>query len=122
MIEQFYGYLDKDWRTKKELIEWYKIMYHTKLNERMMRIWFERYNEKYGRGESELFIAHSQKGYLLTSDPEIIRKSLMDDYKRAMKLLVRNSRCTKALSEKNQLSLMPEEASMYETIMKLYES
>ena len=119
MIELFRGFLDEGWRTRKECLEWYKAMYNTKLNERMFRIWVEKHNQKYSEGETEMFVAHSGKGYLMTSDTDVIRKSLEDDYKRAMKLLVRNSRCGKALAEKNQLSLMPKEADLYELVMKM---
>ena len=122
MIELFRGYMDETWRTKKECLNWYRNKYNTHLNERMFRTWVEKYNQKYTGGEKEMFIAHSNKGYMMTSNVDAIRRSLADDYKRAMKLLVRNSRCTKALSEKNQLTLMPNEADMYEVVMKMYES
>ena len=119
MIDLFKGYLDTGWRTKKECLEWYRENYHAKLNERMFRLWVERHNQNYTGGDKEMFVAHSVKGYILTSDPDLIRKSLKDDYKRAMKLLVRNSRCTKAMAEKNQLSLMPHEADIYDLVMKM---
>ena len=119
MIDMFKGYLDKKWRTKEKCLEWYEKKYHTKLNERLFRIWIEKHNEKYAEGNTEMFVAHSPKGYILTSDLDVIRKSLTDDYKRAMKLLVRNSRCTKAMAEKNQLSLMPHEADIYDLVMKM---
>ena len=123
MIELFRGYLDKKWRTKKKCLEWYEKKYHSKLGERRFRIWVEKHNVKYSGGETEMFIAHSnKKGYLMTTDKDVIRKSLYDDYKRAMKLLVRNARCGKALAEKNQLSLLPMEAELYEVVMKMYES
>jgi len=119
MIELFKGYLDKEWHTKTECLEWYEKQYFTKLNEREFRRRIESFNEKYAGGETEMFVAHSKKGYLLTNDIDIIKKSLLDDYRRALKLLKRNSRCTKALSEKNQISLGQNEADLYEVVMKM---
>ena len=119
MIELFKGYLDTKWRTKTECLEWYERQYQTKLDEREFRRRVESFNQKYAGGETEMFVAHSNKGYLLTNDISIIKKSLLDDYKRALKLLTRNSRCTKALSEKNQISLTKNESDLYEVVMKM---
>ena len=119
MIELFRGYLDNSWRTKAECLEWYRKKYHTDLNERMFRIWVEKYNEKYSGGDTAMFVAHSNRGYMLTCDINVIRKSLKDDYKRAMKLLKRNYSCTKALAEKDQLQLEEKEADLYEVVMKM---
>ena len=119
MIELFKGYLDKKWRTKAECLTWYNKKYHAKLNERQFRRQVEKYNQRYSGGDTEMFVAHSNKGYILTADIDKIRKSLMDDYKRAMKLLKRNSSCTKALSQKNQLSLSPNQTDLYEIITKM---
>ena len=107
------------WRTKEEILNWYKNEYKTKLDERVFRNAVAKFNKQYETGETELFIAHSNKGYILTTDPEIIKKSLLDDYKRGIKLISRNYKCMKALSEKNQLSLTQNDADLYEVLMRM---
>lgn len=118
MISALKGYLDTDWRTKDKILGFLKYM-SIDINERALRDYFAEFNEHYETGDTEMFIAHSSKGYLLTSDPKIIMDSLEDDNKRAMKLMKRYYRCKKALSEKNQLSLSENESDLYEVIMKM---
>lgn len=119
MIELFKGYLDQGWHTKKECLEWYNEKYGGKLNERMFRKNVEKFNKRYGGGETEMFVAHSGKGYYLTSDIGLIRKSLLDYKRRALSQLSVVSKCSKALSEKNQLSLDQNEADLYEVVMRM---
>ena len=118
MIKVLQGYLDREWRTKDKILYFLKYM-NIDVNERALRDYFAEFNERYESGDTEMFIAHSQKGYLLTNDPKIIMDSLEDDNKRAMKLMKRYYRCKKALSDKNQLSLTSNESDLYEVIMKM---
>ncbi len=120
MINELKGYLDKGWKTKNEILYFLNHFYKQNVDERTLRTIFAEFNERYEKGETELFIAHSSRGYLLTADQNIILSSLQDDYKRALKLLKRYYRCKSALSEKKQLSLMSkEETDLYEVIMKM---
>ena len=119
MIDILKGYLDKDWKTKDEILYFINHFYKEQMNERSLREYFAKFNERYESGETEMFIAHSAKGYLLTSDAKTIMSSLEDDHKRAIKLLRRYFRCKKSLSEKDQLTLSPSEENLYEVIMKL---
>lgn len=119
MINYLKGYLDTDWRTKDKILYFLRNVCHTDINERALRDYFAEFNEKYEQGDTEMFVAHSNKGYLLTSDPEAIVNSLDDDHKRAIKLLKRYYRCKKALSEKNQLSLDSNEENLYEIVSKM---
>ena len=119
IIDLLKGYFDSEWRTKSELIAYLEGKCGLKFNERLLRRSFEKFNKLYETGETEMFVAHSNKGYMLTSDPMIIRNSLWDDYKRGIKLITRNHRCLKMLSEKNQLSLEEKDVDLYETVKKL---
>ena len=119
MIKVLQGYLDREWRTKDKILYFLNNIMKIDINERALRDYFAEFNERYETGDTEMFVAHSQKGYLLTNDPKIIMDSLEDDNKRAMKLMKRYYRCKKALSEKNQLSLSENESDLYEVIMKM---
>ena len=120
MIEVLKGYLDTDWRTKDNILYFLKKVCDLKTNERTLRECFATFNEAYEKGETELFIAHSSKGYLLTTNPDIILESLKDDYKKGLSLMKRYYRCKKSLAEKKQIALLPKkEADLYEVIMSL---
>lgn len=107
------------WRKKDDVLE-YLYYLGIRMNEREFRRYVANFNENYYSGETELFIAHSNsKGYILTTDKDIINLSLNDDYKRAMKLLRRYWKCKKAQSEKTQISLSPSELNEYEIVMRL---
>lgn len=119
MIDYLKGYLDKDWHTKEQILYFLTKVCSLDVNERSMRQYFAEFNERYESGMTEMFIAHSSRGYILTSDQEVILNSLKDDNKRAVKLMKRYYRCKKALAEKNQLSLEPNETDLYEIVMRM---
>ena len=119
MIELFKGYLDKGWHKGKDCLDWYECEYQTKLSDRAFRKNIERFNEKYVGGQTEMFVAHSKEGYILTSDKVLITRSLCDDYKRAIKLLKKYYGCKKALSEKDQLTLEETDQDLYEIISRM---
>ena len=120
MIELLKGYLDTEWRTKDNILYFLKHVCNLNFNERTLRECFATFNEAYEKGETELFIAHSNRGYLLTTKPEIILESLKDDYKKGVRLMKRYYKCKKSLAEKNQIALLPKkEADLYEVIMTL---
>lgn len=119
MLDELKGYLDTEWRTKKQCVDWLKAIFNMDVNERTFRLFVAEFNEKYESGEQEMFIAHSEKGYLLTSDQEIIMQSLTDDFKRAAKLMRRYYRCKKAIAEKKQLALEPQESDLYTLVSNI---
>lgn len=119
MIDILKGYLDRDWKKKEQIVKYLTFMTQEEVNERAFRKFVADFNENYYSGETELFIAHSSKGYLLTADKDIIVNSLQDDYKRAMKMLKRYYQCKKAIAEKSQLSLTPADTDMYQVLMKV---
>lgn len=89
------------------------------INERAFRQFVAEFNELYESGNTEMFIAHSNKGYKLTTSTEEIELSLVDDYKRAKKMLKRYWRCKKAKADKQQITFMPAELNEYEVVMKM---
>lgn len=119
MIEILKGYLDTGWKKKEQILKFLTFMTQEKVNERAFRQYVADFNENYYSGDTELFIAHSNKGYLLTTDKETILNSLQDDYKRATKMLKRYYQCKKAIADKSQLSLTPVDEDLYEVLMKV---
>lgn len=119
MIEILKDYLS-DWRTKKEILG-YLSDKGVVMSERTLRQNLNGFNRQYPTGDTELFLAHSGKGYILTTDKSLIEKSLTDDRKRSLKMLKRYYGCLKELHSKNQLSLEPQDATLYEIVSKLGE-
>ena len=119
MIEYLKGYLDSGWKTKEEIVYFLNNVCGIKINERALRDYFSDINKAYGDGKNEYFIAHSNSGYLLTTDPELIMKTLQDYAKRSFTMLKMYYRGKKNLSERNQISLSGEDATMYEILSRM---
>ena len=117
----FRGWLDTDWRTKQQCINWLSNIFHYQINERELRDTFAKYCEDYVEGKHDSFLAHSSKGYLLTSDPKIIKESIADDESRLIALSKRIYGVKRRLREENQLTLLPEDKTMdaYEILSKM---
>lgn len=121
MIDLLKGYLE-EWRKKPDIIT-YLHDHGMEINERQFRKFVEIYDKNYCDGDAETYIAHSGKGYILTADKEIIRRSMEDDLKRAFKLLKRGTAVKRRFKDDDQLTLLPEEMQMldvYEVVMKVY--
>lgn len=120
MIDLIKDFL-QEWRKKEEILN----RLHERgldLNERQFRKFVEIYDKDYCDGIRETYIAHSNKGYILTSDKDIIRRSYEDDLKRAFKLLKRGAGVKRIFKDDNQLTLLPEESKfldVYEIMMKV---
>ena len=91
-----------EWKTKKVILNEFKDL-EIKMDERAFRLMVENHNKRYFDHLEDSFIAHGRKGYLMTKDAEIIRKSIEDGKKRALNLLWKYSRTKKALGEKDNL-------------------
>ena len=118
MFEELLKKYLHEWHTKKQILKYLK-KNGLNLKERDLRRRIEAFNRFYFQDQSELYIAHSCKGYLLTADAEIIAKSISDDKKRALKLLKRYQKTSKKLSERNQMNLeiYPIKEDIYELLM-----
>lgn len=95
-------YIGNDWTTKKEIIARAYDDGIT-LNERVWRKYVENHNKKFWSHEEDQFIAHSGKGYKLTSDKDEIVASIKDSKKRALNLLWKHSQTMKALGRVDNL-------------------
>ena len=123
IMQMFHGYLDVDWRTKTQCVNWLKNIFKTDIHERELREVFARYCDDYISGKHDSYLAHSVRGYYLTSDPEEIKRSIKDDESRAWSLLKRVYGVKRRLKEEGQLGLFTEEdknmEDAYEIVMKM---
>lgn len=121
LMKCFHGWLDTDWRTKNQCLGWMKSIFNIEINERELRDVFSKYCEDYINGKHDSYLAHSSKGYKLTSNIEEIKKSIADDKSRMIALSKRVYGVQKRLKEDNQLTLLPsdDEMSAYEIISKM---
>ena len=118
MIEYLKGYLDDDWKKKNDIL----IHLHDcgiDIDGRELRRYFADINKDFCANKIEYFIAHSNLGYLMTTDPDLIKNSLSDYAKRSFTMLKMYYQGKKTLADRNQMSLTPEEATMYEIISKV---
>lgn len=122
IMEMFRGYLDREWRTKEQCVYFLKTVFRYEINERELRDTFAKYCQDYIDKKHDSFLAHSSRGYLLTSDPKIIEKSIKDDESRMFSLAKRIYGVKTRLKMDNQLTLLPEENEVmdaYEILSKM---
>lgn len=121
MIEFLKEYLSAGWHTKKEIIALLVAKgFRKKSLDRRFRKEVEKYDQGYYEGLHDSFVAHSNKGYILTSDPELIKKSINDDMSRLIALSKRIYGAKKRLKENDQLTLFPKkEMDVFEVLMKM---
>lgn len=103
MIELIKDYLI-EWTKKKDLLKILKSKGVT-MDERTFRKMVELHNKNYFEHRVDKYLAHSSKGYKLTTDKEEIIRSAKDYKKRAMDLLVKASKTLKAMGENDNLRL-----------------
>ena len=76
------------------------------LNERMLRKCIQIFNQAYDDRQNDEYVVHSCKhGYKLTRDKAEIKKSIMDNDRRAFTMLKQTRRVRKVLGMKDQVSL-----------------
>lgn len=122
VMRSLHGYLDKDWHTSTQILGMLKWL-HLEVSDRELRNIFRENNELFIKGETELYLAHSnsgrEMGYKLTCDKNEIEKSIADNYSRGIDQLRLYYGVKKRLSEKNQLSLESKEVEMYDLIKSM---
>ena len=122
IMKCFHGWLDTDWRTKTQCLNWMKNIFKTEINERELRDVFSKYCNDYIDGKHDSYLAHSTRGYKLTSDIEEIKKSIADDESRMKALSHRVYGVKRRLKNNNQIVLLPDqekEMDAYEIISKM---
>ena len=94
----------KEWKTKKQINKELRL-YSVQINERLFRKQVEKHNDMYFAHEKPYFVAHSARGYKITTDTEEIRKSLRDSLKRGLDQLSKYHKGIKALGENANFNL-----------------
>ena len=87
-----------DWKKKKQILAELKEKDLT-MDERTFRQRVELHNKLYEEHVVNTFIAHSCKGYIATTNRDLIIASLRDNEKRAITMLKATSKTLKALGE-----------------------
>lgn len=103
MIELIEEYLD-DWSKKKIILD-ILVSKGVRMSERAWRKAVELHNKRYFEHQTDKYIAHSSKGYKLTTDKEEIIRSAKDYRKRAMNQLVKASKTLRAMGENDNIRL-----------------
>lgn len=121
IMKCFKGWLDLDWRTKDQCLRWMKDIFKVTINERELRDVFAKYCQDFIDGKHDSFLAHSYRGYLLTSDPKIIRQSINDDRSRLIALSKRYYGVNKRLMVIDQIPILPnnEEMEAFEILSRM---
>ena len=101
-----------DWKTKEQILNELRMDFPD-LNERSWRIHVEKQNELYGQHESEIFIAHSNKGYKIASNEEEIKRSARDTRARGIDQITKYYKIMKALGENANLKIIIENNEMF---------
>lgn len=96
-----------EWTTRAEILKCLH-MAGIQMSDRTFRKWIVESNEEFYDGKSDLYIAHSDKGYKITQDPEEIMKSVADLKRRAMDMLVKHRKARRALEKRMQTPLFDE--------------
>lgn len=102
------------WKTKEEILTELLLKKDMDLNERSLRNEIEINNRLFYEHLVDKFIAHdNHKGYIATAVREVIKRSIDDDKKRAIKLLTRYSKTLKALGENGNMNFVIKGNDMY---------
>ena len=97
-------YINNDWRTKADILNSLNKDGIT-MDERTFRKRVENQNKLYIEHLSPYFIAHSSKGYKKTTNREEIVLSVKDNRKRALNMLMKESKTLKTLGENENMTL-----------------
>ena len=93
-----------EWIKKRKILD-ILVSKGVTMDERSWRKTVELHNKNYFEHKTDKYLAHSSKGYKLTTDKEEIIRSAKDYRKRAMDLLVKASKTLKAMGENDNLKL-----------------
>ena len=103
-----------NWRIREDVLLELQLKKGLEIDERSLRNEFEINNKLFYEHLVDKFIAHdNKKGYIATTDRNIIKRSIDDDKKRAIKLFTRYSRTLKALGENGNMNFIIKGDDMY---------
>jgi hypothetical protein len=100
-----------EWKTKEVLLKELKDN-GIEMSERVFRKSIKNNNALYYEDKASKFIAHSNKGYIATTDENILIRCAKDFRKRAIDQLVETSRIYKKLKMKGNLKLVINEDNL----------
>ena len=103
-----------DWKKKQEIIKELK-QQDLIIDERKFRAIVKHHNKSFYNHDTDIFIAHSCKGYKATKSEEEIRDSIADNRKRALNMLYEESQVKRALGENINFNLKITNDGMYYT-------
>lgn len=86
-------------------------------SEREWRAFVRKFNDDYAN--KELYIASSRNGYQLTTKKSIISHSAICKFRTGLAMMKNAKATLKELSDKNQLSLLEQDADIYDLVMKM---
>lgn len=92
-----------NWKKKNDILE--ELRKDFDISERQFRLYVEQNNRLFGQGKVDYYIAHSSQGYKKTFNWEEMSKSIADNRKRAITMLVDCSKAEKAFQKRNQMKL-----------------
>lgn len=92
-----------EWKKKKEILN--ELRKEFDISERQFRKYIEQNNKLFGQGKVDYYIAHSSRGYKKTFNWEEMSKSIADNRKRAITMLVDCSKAEKAFQRRNQIKM-----------------
>jgi len=87
------------------------------MNGRGWRAFVRRYNAQYDRHDT--YIASNRFGYYLTASKKKITRTAMNKFRNGLSMMQNAKKDLQILSSKDQLSLMDEDADLYDMIMKM---
>ena len=100
----FLGINLENWKTKSDILSEIKLN-GGYIHERTFRNMVKDQNKDFADGISDYYIAHSDKGYKITTDEVDILTSIYDKEKRAFDMLVENARVRKRLNLRNNIQI-----------------
>lgn len=93
-----------EWKKKREILSELKNK-EIEMSEREFRKLVQINNKRYGNGYSNYYIAHSCRGYKLTTNWDEIKQSIVDKRKRAITMLVECNNAEKQFQRRNNLMM-----------------
>ena len=92
-----------EWKKKREVLK--ELRKEFKVSERQFRLLVAQNNKLFGQGVVDYYIAHSARGYKKTFDWNEMKRSIADNRKRAITMLVDCDKAEKAFQKRNQIKM-----------------
>lgn len=105
-LKDFFDIVDlSDWKKKNTILQTFSNK-NISIDERTFRNKVKDFNKMFYNHETKYFIAHSNKGYKMTTNVEEIKESIKDNHKRALDMLYEEAKIKKAIGENYNLKIV----------------